>query len=101
MLTLLIIVATLLMWAVFGPLAFVRNNDRVPMRHCPACDQSGRAIGIGRFKCSKCGHKFVLGFGQKATLPVVGVGGGLLLVFSLYAAFRIVRGDGVNFPAIV
>ena len=62
MLTVVVIIWLLVWWAVFGPLAFVRGSGRkLPVRKCPACGYSGRAVGIGRFKCGSCGHHFVLG----------------------------------------
>ena len=99
MLTVIIIVAMLGFWAVLGPMAFVRDSSRVRVFHCPTCGYSGKASGIGRFRCSVCGHPFVLGPAGEWILPLVGVVGGGLLLVSVCVSF-VTRGTDPNFAAV-
>jgi hypothetical protein len=107
MLTVFVIIMILALWAIFGPLAFVRGSgSNLPVRQCPACGYKGRVVGFGRFKCGSCGHYFVLGYGGRPTtslvvamLPPFTITG--IIVVALIA-FWVREGDGfIYLPAVL
>jgi hypothetical protein len=101
MMTFAIIVAMVGLWAFFGPFFFVKDARRAPSRHCPACQHSGRASGIGRFRCSMCGHHFVWGPAGRSTLLAVGILGGALLLFCIFNLFAPTAYENdINVPAV-
>ena len=101
MLTLAIIVAMLGLWAFFGPVFFVGKERHALSLRCPACRHLGRAAGMGRFRCSMCGHHFVEGPAGSLTLLAVGIIGGALLLFCIFISFApMARENDINVPAV-
>jgi hypothetical protein len=107
MLTVLVIIAIVVWWAVFGPLAFVRGSGKsLPVRHCPHCGYSGRVSGLGRFKCGSCGQHFVLGFRGRhagsllsALLPSLVITA--IMMVALIALWAHQHDDFIYLPAVL
>lgn len=107
MLTVIVIIAMLVWWAVFGPLAFVRGSGKnLPVRQCPLCGYSGRIVGYGRFKCGSCGQPFVLGFrGRPASSLSAVLVPSLIVTGSVVAALIVFwlheHDDSIYLPAVL